>query len=210
MSWFKRKPPSRAQLNDRLIPATHEGVSAVRSLVEQGADVNYQNPRFRNGTPLHTAAANGYLDVAEYLIAQGAIVNAINNDGDTPLDRAASPPRDLSRGMGLPPFPGDSGKANRKRAVARLLMLHGARCRAVDPAPSIDPRVRDQLEALIPGLVFQAHIRFRGKSKEEVVSAVESQLDCKFIEDMPSAKRQTLRNEVRNLIEAEYERKPRP
>ena len=38
--------------------------------------------------PLHLAAANNILDALKALIAQGADVNAANNDGQTPLSLA--------------------------------------------------------------------------------------------------------------------------
>ena len=38
-----------------------------------------------NQTPLHLAAEEGYLDMAEVLLDHGADVNAANADGDTPL-----------------------------------------------------------------------------------------------------------------------------
>ncbi|MDB4668894.1 ankyrin repeat domain-containing protein [bacterium] len=39
-------------------------------------------------TPLHGAAFHGHKEVAELLIAEGADVNAKNEDVETPLDRA--------------------------------------------------------------------------------------------------------------------------
>ena len=58
----------------------------VTLLVELGADVNYA-PRY--GTALHNAAAHGNEEIAAYLIAQGAEVNALDNEGETPLFLAA-------------------------------------------------------------------------------------------------------------------------
>lgn len=40
-------------------------------------------------TPLHLATYFGHRDVVEYLLARNANVNAINENGDTPLHKAA-------------------------------------------------------------------------------------------------------------------------
>ena len=40
------------------------------------------------GGPLHTAAFNGRVDVAQVLLAHGALVNSIDRNGETPLHRA--------------------------------------------------------------------------------------------------------------------------
>jgi ankyrin repeat protein len=50
-----------------------------------GADVDAQG----GSTPLHSAAANGHLDVVKFLVAQQAEVNAKETDGWTPLHLAA-------------------------------------------------------------------------------------------------------------------------
>jgi hypothetical protein len=49
------------------------------------------NAIINNGTsPLHLAALNGHMEVAELLIAKGADVNAMGGYGRTPLDWATS------------------------------------------------------------------------------------------------------------------------
>ncbi|XP_009461443.1 PREDICTED: protein phosphatase 1 regulatory subunit 12A isoform X5 [Nipponia nippon] len=58
----------------------------VKFLVENGANIN--QPDNEGWIPLHAAASCGYLDIAEYLISQGAHVGAVNSEGDTPLDIA--------------------------------------------------------------------------------------------------------------------------
>jgi ankyrin repeat protein len=45
-------------------------------------------PNNYGATPLHTAAVNGYKDVAEVLLAYKADVNAKTNNGMTPLHLA--------------------------------------------------------------------------------------------------------------------------
>ncbi|ROI15531.1 Protein phosphatase 1 regulatory subunit 12A [Anabarilius grahami] len=58
----------------------------VTFLVEHGACIN--QPDNEGWIPLHAAASCGYLDIAEYLISQGAYVGVVNSEGETPLDIA--------------------------------------------------------------------------------------------------------------------------
>ncbi|KAB0342425.1 hypothetical protein FD754_019351 [Muntiacus muntjak] len=46
---------------------------------------NINQPDNEGWIPLHAAASCGYLDIAEFLIGQGAHVGAVNSEGDTPL-----------------------------------------------------------------------------------------------------------------------------
>ena len=55
-------------------------------LLRNRADINFTNEH--GNTPLHYACFWGYQQVAEDLIAHGAIVSLANKDGDTPLDKA--------------------------------------------------------------------------------------------------------------------------
>jgi len=50
----------------------------VEFLVNHKADMNVQATGHLYGTPLHWAAANGYLSVVEYLINQKVDINAKN------------------------------------------------------------------------------------------------------------------------------------
>jgi ankyrin repeat protein len=61
-------------------------IEAVELLLELGADVNYSEG---HGTALHTACAYEYPQVAEILIKHGADVNAVGDEGWTPLFHAA-------------------------------------------------------------------------------------------------------------------------
>ncbi|XP_061768019.1 protein phosphatase 1 regulatory subunit 12A isoform X5 [Nerophis ophidion] len=58
----------------------------VTFLVAHGAGIN--QPDNEGWIPLHAAASCGYLDIAEYLISQGANVGVVNSEGETPLDIA--------------------------------------------------------------------------------------------------------------------------
>ena len=73
-----------------IFDAARKGTIAdVRYCVEeQGADVNTDNGKCE-GTPLHVAAGFNSVDVLEYLISQGADVNAKSMCGCTPLHTAA-------------------------------------------------------------------------------------------------------------------------
>lgn len=56
-------------------------------LIDAGATVNQEDDD--GYSPLHLAAAHGYLEVAELLIANGANVNAVDHQKQTPLHMAA-------------------------------------------------------------------------------------------------------------------------
>lgn len=59
----------------------------VKMLVNNGANVNYQNRR--GETALMFAVINPYhTDITQYLLQHGANVNLIDNDGETALDKA--------------------------------------------------------------------------------------------------------------------------
>jgi ankyrin repeat protein len=58
----------------------------VRMLLEAGADPNAKSRE--GGTPLHTAAFTGDLEIAELLLAHGADPSATDRKGHTPLDVA--------------------------------------------------------------------------------------------------------------------------
>ena len=68
--------------------AEQGNVMKIKSLVEQGADINYKNSYKR--TPLHKACAKGRFVAAKYFIENGADVEARTDDGSTPLLFAAS------------------------------------------------------------------------------------------------------------------------
>lgn len=48
-------------------------------------DINWVNPKENGNTPLHVALNNSHYLVVEFLLANGATVNKVNDDGKTPL-----------------------------------------------------------------------------------------------------------------------------
>lgn len=58
----------------------------IQRLLALGADINIQN--YKGKTGLHCAAKAGFLKVINLLIENGAIVDAADNDGETPLFEA--------------------------------------------------------------------------------------------------------------------------
>jgi uncharacterized protein len=64
--------------------ARQGAVRTVRTLVENGANVNHASPA-DGVTPLLIATINGQFDIAAYLLEQGADPNLANNAGVTPL-----------------------------------------------------------------------------------------------------------------------------
>jgi truncated hemoglobin YjbI len=80
------------------------GPAVVEALLAAGADVNARGGVTR-ATPLHIAARRGFVKIAQTLLDHGAEINARDNKGDTPLQRAIN---------------------CRRREVARLLEAHGA------------------------------------------------------------------------------------
>lgn len=59
----------------------------VMALVQAGAQVDVKN--FYNDTALSVACQLGHLDIAEYLIQQGANIHGVDKQQRTPLIRAS-------------------------------------------------------------------------------------------------------------------------
>ena len=75
---------------DPILDAAYNGdVVGVQAELDKGVDVDVKGG-FATGTPLNNAAANGHKVIVELLIAKGVNENAIDNGGDTPLDKASA------------------------------------------------------------------------------------------------------------------------
>jgi cytohesin len=80
-----RSRPTRGRSSDSLNQASVEGdVARVKALLDEGTDVNAKNSRM-GYTALHGAARNGHKEVVELLLANGADINARENQSKTPL-----------------------------------------------------------------------------------------------------------------------------
>ncbi|MBT5829031.1 MAG: hypothetical protein HOH77_02455, partial [Candidatus Latescibacteria bacterium] len=75
--------------------AAHEDDRGVAWLLEQGADVSQKSTD--GSTPLHTAAKrNSGIKVIKRLLAAGASVQAVDHQGQTPVDVARHKGREKS------------------------------------------------------------------------------------------------------------------
>ncbi len=89
VSWLGMPGAAEQRLAGALRSAAEQGDrAAVRKLLAEGASVHATDPAF-GATPLHWAARENHLDVAELLLAGGAAVNARAVSGQTPLHWAA-------------------------------------------------------------------------------------------------------------------------
>lgn len=79
-------------ISDQLLSAAERGnINEVKSLLEQGANINYQSPNMLSTeeTPCAKAAKNGHLEVLDYLISQGADCQKATSGGENPITLAA-------------------------------------------------------------------------------------------------------------------------
>ena len=71
---LKENPENRGESNLRLLVLTNRGqAEKVESLLDAGADVNFQNKE--GCTPLHLASRRNFLDIVKVLLDNGANVN---------------------------------------------------------------------------------------------------------------------------------------
>lgn len=85
----KRLDTEHSDLPDLLAAAIARGdLEATKRHLRQGAGIN-ERRREGGATPLSTAALHGRLEIARYLIGEGADVAGTNRDGNTPLHAAA-------------------------------------------------------------------------------------------------------------------------
>jgi ankyrin repeat protein len=88
-----RRLPSGITVDDRFEAAV---LDTVRLAVELGNDVNAANDA--GDTPVHCAARAGLPLVVKFLADRGAVLDAKNKDGQTPLTLAMAPVRPRSSG----------------------------------------------------------------------------------------------------------------
>ncbi|KAL2456208.1 GA-binding protein subunit beta-2 like [Abeliophyllum distichum] len=68
---------------DQATAARYDDIDDVISIASAGVSLDSKDPQGR--TALHMAAANGHLDIIEYLLCNGADINASNVEKNTPL-----------------------------------------------------------------------------------------------------------------------------
>lgn len=88
LEYYKYMLAAGADINDFNLRASTAYTENARYLIDQGADVSVRY--YKNKTFLHIAVQNSKADLVEILIEAGADVNAIDDDGDTPLDELQS------------------------------------------------------------------------------------------------------------------------
>ena len=99
------KPPTAEAPDISIHEAAEDGnLEAVKQHLAAGTDVNAKGG-WLEVTPLHYAAGEvggeaGHKEIVELLIAEGAVVNAKMEDGDTALDMADGEIADLLRKHG--------------------------------------------------------------------------------------------------------------
>src|SRR5205807_10058724 len=86
-------------------------IAVAKLLIDAGADVNLNSRNKLNATPLQGAAANNWLELAEFYVSRGANVNCRGEEGISPLGEAA--------GNGFLDF-------------AKLMIAHGAQVNQKD------------------------------------------------------------------------------
>jgi ankyrin repeat protein len=76
----------------RLFTAAEEGrIQAVKRIVKaDNVDINWKNPNQGGKTPIHIAVENDHDDIVEFLISNGANVNARDGEESTPLMSASN------------------------------------------------------------------------------------------------------------------------
>ena len=85
-----------AQTGDDLIAAvTYQDLDKIKELVKAGVDVNFREPSRYGNTPLVMACQYNLVEIAKYLMENGADINLKTGTGHTPLMAAASGSEEL-------------------------------------------------------------------------------------------------------------------
>ncbi len=135
-----------------------ENEKRAKKLVIKGANVNVREKKHSNITPLFLAVGNGNLKIAEILLNFGADVNAVDDEGKTPLMRLDE-------------------DANVE--LVRLLLKHGAKINAVDNygnTPLISA-VGDYAEAEILQVLLENGADVNVQNKEGKTALMEAAYD---------------------------------
>ena len=146
LSWLLLAAASSASDDVRLVEAARDrNSSAVATLLQHHVDVNARQPD--GATALHWAAHWDELEVAETLVRAGALVDAANAYGVTPLSLACTNGSAAMIEMLLQAGADPNGRANGQPALmvaantgrvdaARALLAHGADVNATEPLKS--------------------------------------------------------------------------
>ncbi len=121
-----------------LIMAAHAGdLAKVKKLIAQGMSPNAQDSSgtFR-GTALHSAAEKGHIDIVQYLLEQGAKIDARDKDGRTPLMWTVSKDKDAEEMIKLLLAKGaDINATSKMGATALMEALKTAPCTTQSSGP---------------------------------------------------------------------------
>lgn len=182
------------ELNECIHYAEHRGLAMVKLLVEHGADVNHK-PGGKRRSPLHLAASSGYIEIADYLIARGAQVNAVDDEGDTPLDCAFLQPFPmLFVQLGAAPALPDDEQPQRM-AVAELLIKYGAKGGHLLPSHLWGP-IKSQIRVLIP----LARMNFPSAASDAIADRVLERIKLTYDPGTPSELKVLVHGELRELV----------
>lgn len=74
---------------EMLLAVRTNNISELKNLIEQGANINFQDSRMEGVTALHEASRKGNVEMVRYLLQNGADINSKNYKGFTALHVAA-------------------------------------------------------------------------------------------------------------------------
>jgi cytohesin len=166
----------------------------VKALLKHHPDLVFSKEAEYGFTPLHVAAASGYGDIAEFLLAHGADVNGRDNQEQTPLHLAAAKGyKDVAELLlthkadvnakdkdGVTPL--HAAAAMGQKDVAELLLAHGADVNAESkggtPLVAAEMSGHNDLVQLLrqnggqePHLTWEDMLEYADKHAEEIAKA---------------------------------------